>query len=275
MGAEYEVSTAFEMGYRHVDTALVYENHVGVGKALAASGLPREDYFVTTKIPGGLDASATEQQLDECLDELKLDYVDLMLIHYPSDWDGNGGPAARKEEWLALEKWAKSGKARAIGVSHYCKSHVEDLLAVNTLPVAINQVEFHIGMGSESQTEQHDRAWMVEHGIVFESFSTLCGPCQPPGNMELITGDLVTSIGKNHGKSGAQVALRWAVQQNIPVIPKSSNPKHLKENFEIFDFELSDDEMSRLAAATSPAQDPGDVADCSIGLTDPLSEQFV
>merc|ERR1711924_406490 len=130
--ASNAVVEAFRQGYRHADTALVYDNQEGVGQGLkhivSELGLAREDYFVTSKIPGGLNASATTAALDQCLEQLQLESVDLMLLHFPADWSGEGGAAKRKEEWLALEAWAKQGKARAIGVSHYCQNHLQDVL---------------------------------------------------------------------------------------------------------------------------------------------------
>lgn len=268
--AEFTVETAFAMGYRHVDTALVYGNQVGVGKALQKAGLKREDYFVTSKIPGGLDAKGTVDALEQCLSQLGVPYVDLMLIHFPADWSGKGGPALRVAEWKALEQWAKSGKARAIGVSHYCRRQIQDIQAVATVPIAVNQVEYHVGMGSSGPKANDDRDWVRSQGILYQSFSPLCGPCPPPDNKELLTGALVTDIGKAHNKSGAQVALRWLVQQGIPVIPKSNVAEHIKSNMEIFDFNLTADEMARLTAAPHPAAaggpSPDDSGDCGIAL---------
>merc|ERR1719215_2236055 len=124
--AEASVKMAFAAGYRHVDTALVYNNQDAVGRALKASNVPRDQYFVTSKVPPG-NASATAQALDQCLDQLGLDYVDLMLIHYN---DPNiSSSTQRKEQWLEMEKFAKAGKARAIGVSHFCRTHVDDVLS--------------------------------------------------------------------------------------------------------------------------------------------------
>merc|ERR1712232_737934 len=120
------------------------------------------------------------------------------------------------------------GKARAIGVSHFCKAQLDDILSVATVPPALNQNQYHVGMGSDTQARVHDKAYNEQKGIVFMSYSSLCGPCPPPHNMELITGDLVTSIGEAHNKTGSQVPLRWLTQQKIPIIPKSSNPKHIK-----------------------------------------------
>lgn len=264
--AEASVLSAFKLGYRHVDTALGYDNQKGVGRALKATGLPREEYFVTTKIPGGLDAAGTEKALDECLEQLDVDYVDLMLVHYPATWEGAGGAEGRKEEWLAMEKWAKQGKARAIGVSHFCRTHVEDVQSVATIPIALNQVEFHVGMGTAGNDITDDKPWMQEQGIVYAGFSSLCGPCQNP--LELITGPLVTRIGKEHGKSGATVALRWATQQGIPVIPKSDNPKHQLSNLDVFNWNLTDSDMAALTASTTPPQS-GEY-DCEVALSDSL-----
>ncbi|CAJ1461231.1 unnamed protein product [Effrenium voratum] len=262
------VTSAFALGYRHVDTAAVYQNQVGVGEALAELKLQRQDYFVTSKIPGGLNASATAATADAGLKELNLNYVDLMLIHFPADFGKNGSKQERQKEWLALEAWAKAGKARAIGISHYCRRQLDDLLEVATVPVAVNQVQYHVGMGSAGPMVTDDRDYMRAKGVLYQSFSPLCGPCDPPHNKELLTGPLVTGIGKKYNKSGPQVALRWLVQQGIPVIPKSSNAKHQKENGDIFDFELSEQDMAQLTAATSPAvgggPSPTDSGDCGV-----------
>merc|ERR1712070_1213685 len=134
----------------------------------------------------------------------------------------------------------KAGKARAIGVSHYCRSHVEDILAVATVPIALNQVMYHVGMGKSPDLGSDFKDYCQQMGIVYMSFSTLCGPCGEKDNMELINGPLVTEIGKAHGVSGPQVALKWAVQQGIPVVPKSHKPEHLKEDFDLFSFSLSE-----------------------------------
>lgn len=269
--AKAAVEAAFKLGYRHVDTAFDYENLVGVGQALKASGVPRKEFFVTSKVPGGLNASATAQALQQSMDKLGLDYVDLMLLHFPAGMNQQGlpnGPAQRQESWLALEKFAKAGGARAIGVSHYCDRQLQDILKVKTLPIAVNQVQYHVGMGSASSMADDYKSFAQAQGIVYESFSPFCGPCTPPANTELFTGKLVTSIGKSHGKAGAQVALRWLVQQGIPVIPKSSNPVHMKQNMELFDFNLTEAEMASLTAATTPAvgggPSPTDSGDCSI-----------
>ena len=126
--AEAAVLTALGMGYEHVDTAAGYANAAGVARALERSGRARASYFITSKIPGGLNASAAAAALDANLAALRLAHVDLMLVHFPATWGGEGGKAARQAEWRALEAFARAGKARAIGVSHYCRRHIEDLL---------------------------------------------------------------------------------------------------------------------------------------------------
>jgi len=262
--AESATLSAFKLGYRHVDTALGYRNQVGVGKALKQVGLKREEYFVTSKIPGGTDSQTTTDNLDLALQQLQLDYVDLMLVHFPATWGGEGGAALRKEEWLAMEKWAKAGKAKAIGISHYCKSHVEDILSVATVPISLNQVMYHVGMGNSPDVATDYKDYMKSKGIVYMSFSTLCGPCAGDEPMELITGPLVTEIGQAHNVTGAQVALKWAVQQGVPVVPKSSNPKHQASDFDLFSFTLTDAEMARLTAATTPATGADASGDCDV-----------
>jgi diketogulonate reductase-like aldo/keto reductase len=262
--AEGAVTEALKVGFRHIDTALGYNNQLGVGAALKKSQLPRNEFFVTSKIPGGLNASATEAALDLSLEQLGLTYVDLMLVHFPATWTGIGGAASRKEEWLAIEKWAKSGKARAIGVSHYCKSHMEDVLSVATLPIALNQVMYHVGMGMSPNLGSDYKDYCQSIGVVYMSFSTLCGPCDGADKTELISGPLVTEIGKAHNVTGPQVALRWAVQQGIPVVPKSATVQHLKEDFDLFSFSLTQAEMDRLTNATTPATGRDDSGDCEV-----------
>ena len=262
------VESAFKLGYRHVDTALTYGNQRGVGQALHATGLARQEYFITSKIPGATttDAKDTIAALEKCLSLLDTPYVDLMLIH----WPGNVTKAGRQTQWRAMEQWARSGKARAIGVSHYCKSHVSEVLEINTVPIALNQNQFHVGMGTDTEKRLHDKRWLQQQGILFMAYSTLCGPCPAPDNHALITGELVTSVAKNvgGGVTGAQVALKWAVQQGIPVIPKSSNPKLQASNFDLFSFSIGDPDMVRLTGATAPAetgttQNPDDAQDCA------------
>ncbi len=260
------VSKALNLGYTHIDCALGYQNQESVGKALKDSKRERSTYFITSKIPGGLNFSAATASMELSLQQLGLDYVDLMLVHFPAAWSGQGGKMLRLEEWRAMEAFQKSGKAKAIGVSHYCRRHLEDILSINTVPIAVNQVQYHIGMGMEGPNATDDKQFCDEHGITYESFSPLCGPCGKDAHMELITGKMVTDIGKKYGKSGAQVSLKWQVQQGIPVIPRSDSVDHLLENIDLFNWKLSEEDMNTLTQSKSPpvAGDGPNSGDCSV-----------
>jgi diketogulonate reductase-like aldo/keto reductase len=260
------VLAALGLGYNHIDTAVGYNNQVGIGKAIIASKRDRKSFFLTSKIPGGLNYTAATAQLNLALTQLQVDYVDLMLVHFPATWGGKGGKEMRIQEWKALEDFHKAGKAKAIGVSHYCQRHLEDILAIATVPPMINQVQFHVGMGNAGPNATDGRAFMKSKNIVFQSFSPLCGPC---GTTELLNGTLVTGIGKKYGKSGAQVSLRWQVQQGIPVIPKTDNVNYMAENIDLFDWALSEEDMKTLTDTTSPAVagdagPPATSGDCTV-----------
>jgi len=255
--AEAAVLSALKIGYTHIDCALGYNNQDGVARAIKASGRPRSSFFITTKVPGGMNEIDAKGNLTLAVSQLELDYVDLMLVHFPATWGGKGGKAARQAEWRAMEAFVKAGKAKAIGISHYCKSHVQDILEIATIKPAVNQVQYHVGMGPLNPAGSGDNAtdykgYMGSVGITYQSFSPLCGPCSGSDHLELITGDLVTSIGAKYGKSGAQVSLKWQVQSGIPVIPKSANPTHQAENVDLFSWTLSDEHMAALSAAKKP-----------------------
>jgi diketogulonate reductase-like aldo/keto reductase len=264
--AYQSVCAAFEAGYTFVDTANGYGNQKGVGAAIKDCWKgKREDLFVMTKIPGGLDYDETLAAHRENMDQLGLTYVDHLMTHFPADWGATperANPERRQAEWRALEKAYNDGEVRSIGVSHYCSNHIDDVLAVATVKPSVNQVEYHIG----SQDIDSVIEKCKQEGIHFMSYSPLCGPCEITDPKDsLITGDLVTSIGAKYGKSGSQVALRFVVQQALEhpdyfggVIPKSNNPAHLASNIDLFDFELSDEDMAALSAATEPAADAGD-----------------
>lgn len=273
--------TAFtlpKLPYRHIDTAWDYQNQKGIGRCLKDLDLPRESYFVTTKVEGGLNASHTMAEAESDLSDLGLDYVDLMLLHFPCDLSTavpHGSAAQRQEQWRVMEELYTAGKVRSIGVSHYCARHLEDLFKIATVKPMINQVQYHVGMGTapENATDITFK-YAKDHGVVYQSFSPLCGPCcmgMPDNctlNRELITGDLVSGIGAKYGKSGAQVSLKWQTQQGIPVIPKSSSATHQAENIDLFDWELSAEDMQTLHQATSPpvggAPSPVDSGDCGL-----------
>lgn len=226
------VSAALEAGYRSIDTAAIYGNEVGVGRALAASGIPREELFVTTKLwnaDQGYDA--TLAAFDASLAKLGLDHVDLYLIHWPT-------PAhdLYPESWRALEKLAADGRIRAAGVSNFQPAHLRRLLETGTLVPAVNQIELHPGL---QQAEL--RAFHAEHSIATEAWS-------PLAQGALLTEEALVSIAERHGKSPAQVVLRWHLQLGNIVIPKSVTPERIRQNFDVFDFALSAADMDAVAA---------------------------
>ena len=215
------------------------------------------------------------------LEELDLDYVDHLMTHFPADWvQTNASPEARREEWLALEAIYYKGEARTIGISHYCSKHILDIMWVATVTPAVNQVEYHIG----SQDVDSVIETCSDFGITFMSFSPLCGPCEYEPDESLVSGSLVKRVASHyrhrdsrisdvHGDgdddddkavTGSQVALRYIVQQGIPVIPKSNTMAHILSNTQIFDFELSDAHMELLGSATKPAPEAGD---CDVAAT--------
>ena len=255
---------AFSAGVTMVDTAYGYRNQIGVGKAIRDCYQGRrDDLFVMTKVPGGLSFRETLGAHHENMFELNLEYVDHLMTHFPADWEATkASKEMRQDEWRALEEIYYSGKARSIGVSHYCPQHIADILEIATVAISVNQVEYHVGSGDVDHVIETCR----QHNITFMPFSPLCGPCQIDDPKDsLINGELVTSIGRKYGVSGSQVTLRFIVQQTLQedsimggVIPKSNNADHIQQNLDIFSFELSDDDMERLRKATKPAAESGD-----------------
>jgi diketogulonate reductase-like aldo/keto reductase len=262
---------AFAAGYTFVDTANGYGNEKGVGQAIKDCWKgERKDLFVMTKIPGGLDTDETLAAHKQNMELLGLDYVDHLMTHFPADWNvspDRATPERRQEEWKALESIYKKGEARSIGISHYCSQHIDDVLKVATVRPSVNQVEFHIGSGDVDEVIEKCQ----KEKIYFMSFSPLCGPCDYKPEDSLVTGDLVTSIGKKYNVTGAQVSLRWIVQQALKegsyiggVIPKSNSADHLASNLDVFSFELSEEDMAALSKADKPA---GEAGDCDVTMT--------
>merc|ERR1712151_301868 len=159
------------------------------------------------------------------------------------------------------EQMHKEGKARAIGVSHYCQRHLDDVYEIATVPVAMNQQEWHVGMGPDPEGV---RSFGEKKGTTFQSFSPLCGPCGDKLDKELITGQLVTSIGQKYNVSGPQVALRWLVENGSPVIAKTDKLEHLKENLDLFSFQSTKKQLTQLSSATTPPSVETVAADCKI-----------
>jgi 2,5-diketo-D-gluconate reductase A len=226
------VGEALAVGYRSIDTAAIYGNEKGVGLALRDSGLPRDQLFVTTKLWNTDHAQeAALRAFDASLDRLGLDYVDLYLIHWPV-------PSRDRyvDAWRALEKIHSEGRARAVGVSNFGAKHLERLFAETGLVPAVDQVELHPYF---PQTEL--RALHAKHGIATEAWSPLG---QGRGLLEDRT---LVAIGAKHGKTAAQVVLRWHLQLGNVVIPKSVTPERIRQNFDVFDFTLDKDDLAAIA----------------------------
>jgi 2,5-diketo-D-gluconate reductase A len=231
--AESAVATALDAGYRSIDTAALYANEEGTGRALAASGLPREELFVTTKLwntDQGYDSAL--RAFDTSLAKLKLDYVDLYLIHWPQPRRD-----AYQETWRALERIAADGRARAIGVSNFQPAHLRRLVDGSATVPAVNQIELHPQL---AQSEL--RAVHAELGIATEAWSPLG---QGKG---LLDSPVVARVAERHGRTAAQTVLRWHLQLGNVVIPKSVTPSRIRENIDVFDFALSPEDLAELAA---------------------------
>ncbi|MEU5845163.1 aldo/keto reductase [Saccharopolyspora shandongensis] len=227
------VLAALQAGYRSIDTAAVYGNEEGVGKALVESGLKREELFVTTKLWNDAQGyDSTLKAFDESLDKLGLDHVDLYLIHWPV------APKDKYvETWKAFQQLHADGRAKAIGVSNFQVPHLRRLLEETDVVPAVNQIELHPNL---PQTEL--RAFHAEHGIATEAWSPLG---QGKG---LLEDTALAALAEKYGKSPAQVVLRWQIQLGNIAIPKSVTPSRIKENLEVFDFELADDDVAAITA---------------------------
>ncbi len=231
--AETVVATALEAGYRSIDTAAAYGNEEGTGKAIARSGIPREDLFVTTKLwnsDQGYDA--TLRAFDASVSKLGLDYVDLYLIHWPTPERG-----LYVDTYKAFEKLHADGRIRAIGVSNFLPEHLERLIAETSVVPAVNQIELHPHLQQHAAREYH-----AEQGIATEAWSPLG---QGKGLLEV---PAIVAIARKHGRTPAQVVLRWHIQLGNVVIPKSATPSRIKENIDVFDFSLDAEDLAAISA---------------------------
>jgi 2,5-diketo-D-gluconate reductase A len=227
------VVAAIEAGYRHIDTAYRYNNERGVGQGIRESGINREDLFITTKLDGPFQGNDRAiGGLDESLRRLGLDYVDLLLIHWP---------LPQRDEyvstWKTFEKLVGAGKARSIGLSNFKPAHIERLLAETTIRPAVNQIQLNPRI-----TRPEQRAYNSEHGIVTEAWSPLGA-----GN-DLLENPILAAIGAKYSKSPGQVVLRWHIELGIVAIPRSANPGRIAQNIDIFDFMLTKGEISAISA---------------------------
>lgn len=232
---EWAVAAALEAGYRLLDTAAAYGNEEAVGRAIAGSGIPRSELFVATKLwiqdsgPAGAGEKRTAHAFESSLARLGLDYLDLYLIHQPyGDY---------YSEWRAMERIYRDGDARAIGVSNFHPDRLVDLIVNNEIVPAVNQIETH-----PFHQRAEDHALMVEHGVQHESW----GPFAE-GKNGIFTHPVLAPIAQARGKSVAQVVLRWLIQSDVVVIPKSVTPERIRQNIDVFDFELTPGELETIA----------------------------
>ncbi|MER7233391.1 aldo/keto reductase [Streptomyces olivaceus] len=245
--AQTAVAQALESGYRSIDTAAIYGNEEGTGRAIAASGLAREDLFVTTKLwnsDQGYDS--TLQAFDTSLAKLGLDYLDLYLIHWPM-------PAREKyvDTYKAFEKLLADGRVRAIGVSNFLPDHLERLIGETSVLPAVNQIELHPHLQQHASRELH-----AEQGIATEAWSPLGSG---KGILEI---PAIVAIAQKHGRTPAQVVLRWHLQLGNVVIPKSVTPSRIKENIDVFGFSLDTEDLAAIRALNEDRRlgsDPADV----------------
>ena len=234
------VEAALETGYRHLDTAASYGNEEAVGAAIKASGIARDELWVTTKLwiqhsPTGSVEDDTKRAFDKSLERLGLDYLDLYLIHQPlGDY---------YSEWRAMQRIHKDGGARAIGVSNFHADRLVDLIDHNEITPAINQIETH-----PFHQRAVDQDLMRDRGVQIESW----GPFAE-GKNNLFTEPLLSGIADEHGRSSAQVVLRWLVQRDVVVIPKSVKPERMAQNLDIFDFTLTEEQMTQIGTLDTRA----------------------
>jgi diketogulonate reductase-like aldo/keto reductase len=248
--AERAVVTALEAGYRSIDTAAIYGNEVGTGKAIATSGVPREDIFVTTKLwnsDQGYDS--TLRAFDASLEKLGLDYLDLYLIHWPLPSRGK-----YTDSYKAFERLYSEGRVKAIGVSNFLPEHLRRLIEETSVIPAVNQIELHPHLQQHAAREFH-----AEQGIRTEAWSPL------GSGRGLLEVPAIIAIGQKHNRTPAQVVLRWHIQLGNIVIPKSVTPSRIKENIEVFDFSLDAEDLGALGALNEDRRLGPDPATFDVG----------
>ena len=225
---------AFKLGYRHIDTAHLYGNEKGVGEAIRKSGIPRDQIFLTSKIwHNECGEGITTKAIERMLKRLNQEYVDLLLIHWPlGDYIG---------AWKDMEKAVQEGKVKSIGLSNFFGKHLEDILKIAKIMPVVDQVECHPYAPCDDLRKELDKI-----NCYIEAWSPI-----GRGNSQLLNEPILIEIAKKYNKTVAQVILRWHIEKGNIVFPKSSNPKHIKENFEIFDFKLTQEEIDKINSLKS------------------------
>ncbi|MES1938117.1 aldo/keto reductase [Salinisphaera hydrothermalis] len=229
--AEAMVEHALKVGYRHIDTAQAYKNEDAVGRGIKNSGVAREDIFLTTKVwTDRFTDGELQKSVAESLERLDTDYLDLLLLHWPNP------DVSLKETLAALNEVQDRGLVRNIGISNFTSTQIHEAAELSGKPLATNQVEYHPYLDQKPVLDA-----LSEHGIALTAYC-------PLARGEVFKDPTLERIGKKHGKNAGQVALRWLIQQdNVIAVPRSSNPDHVASNFEVFDFELTEEEMSEIS----------------------------
>jgi len=234
--ARESVRIALVNGYRHIDTAAVYKNEKSVGEGIKASGIARDEIFLTTKLWNDKHSyEGAKEAIQTSLEKLDVDYLDLYLIHWPAPKalrDNNTWEQGNAEAWRAMEEAVESGLIRSIGVSNFMPHHLESLLKTAKIKPAVNQIYL-----SPSDQQRDVVAFNHKHGIVSEAYS-------PLGTGTILSDEKLNEIALKYGKSAAQVAIRWSLQKGFVVLPKSVTPHRIVENFDVFDFEINEDDMA-------------------------------
>jgi len=230
------VAAALEAGYRHIDTARAYHNEASVGRAVRDSGIPREEIYITSKVPAEAKSyGAAVGQFEITMREIGLDYLDLLLIHAPWPWDQMGKDCREenKEVWRAMEGFLESGRVKAIGVSNFTRPDLESLLPACTTVPAVDQIQWYIGYDVSDTV-----AACAEHGIVVEAYS-------PFAHGRIVNHPDIVDMGRRYGVSAPQLSIRYLLQKGAVPLPKATTPDHIKSNAQV-DFEISDADMAVL-----------------------------